>query len=132
MHLADVRSVTVAILLPLLPAWQRTVSMHAGQAVMQLQGQASAINIHDVQNPLQDNQHGERLECSHYRRREAHKSTNREKPAKASSCQSDDPLSIVIYCHCNSGSRRDAEEALSCLLPAGITVFCFDFAVGCF
>ncbi len=36
---------------------------------------------------------------------------------------------MVIYCHCNSGSRRDAEEALHVLLPHGITVFTLDFAV---
>ena len=35
----------------------------------------------------------------------------------------------VIYCHCNSGSRRDAEEALQVLLPHHITVMCLDFAV---
>ena len=35
----------------------------------------------------------------------------------------------VIYAHCNSGSRRDAEEALYVLLPHNITVFCLDFAV---
>ena len=39
------------------------------------------------------------------------------------------PLPIVVYCHCNSGSRRDAEEALYVLLPQGISVFCLDFAV---
>lgn len=33
----------------------------------------------------------------------------------------------------NSGSRRDAEEILYHLLPKGITVFAFDFAVSrCF
>lgn len=36
----------------------------------------------------------------------------------------------MVYCHCNSGSRRDAEEVLYHLLPKGITVFAFDFAVG--
>jgi len=34
---------------------------------------------------------------------------------------------VVIYCHCNSGSRRDAEEAIFTLLPQGIPVVCFDF-----
>jgi len=37
---------------------------------------------------------------------------------------------LVIYCHCNSGSRRDSEEALHLLMPAGIRVFSLDFAVG--
>lgn len=32
-------------------------------------------------------------------------------------------------CHCNSGSRRDAEEALNLLQPLYITVFCLGFAV---
>lgn len=36
---------------------------------------------------------------------------------------------LVIYCHCNSGSRRDSEEALHVLMPHGILVFALDFAV---
>jgi len=36
-------------------------------------------------------------------------------------------LPTVIYCHCNSGSRRDAEEAVYRLLPDGIAVVCLDF-----
>lgn len=40
-----------------------------------------------------------------------------------------DSRPCVIYAHCNSGSRRDAEEALYVLLPHNITVFCLDFAV---
>ena len=39
------------------------------------------------------------------------------------------PVPCVVYCHCNSGSRRDAEEALYVLLPHDIGVFCLDFAV---
>jgi len=41
----------------------------------------------------------------------------------------DGTLPCVVYCHCNSGSRRDAEEALHHLLPCGIGVVAFDFAV---
>lgn len=63
---------------------------------------------------LQVNKAGLKLECSHYR------------PSGASAEQA---LPIVIYCHCNSGSRRDAEEAFYVLLPHNITVFCLDFAV---
>ncbi|CAL5224837.1 g7591 [Coccomyxa viridis] len=37
-------------------------------------------------------------------------------------------MPLVIYCHCNSGSRRDSEEALHLLMPAGIRVFALDFA----
>ena len=39
----------------------------------------------------------------------------------------DGRLPCVVYCHCNSGSRRDAEEAVYLLLPMGVTVFAFDF-----
>lgn len=42
----------------------------------------------------------------------------------------DGKLPCVVYCHCNSGSRRDSEEALHLLLPQNITVFALDFAVG--
>lgn len=35
----------------------------------------------------------------------------------------------VVYCHCNSGSRVDAEEAIWGLLPLGIRVFALDFSV---
>eukprot|EP00873_Tetraselmis_striata_P045654 jgi/Tetstr1/465918/TSEL_010532.t1 len=37
------------------------------------------------------------------------------------------PLPTVIYCHCNSGSRRDSEEAIYRLLPEGIAVVSLDF-----
>ena len=62
----------------------------------------------------QVNKKGLKLQCSHY------------KPSGASP---EHALPIVIYCHCNSGSRRDAEEAFYVLLPHNITVFCLDFAV---
>lgn len=64
--------------------------------------------------PMQENKKKQKLQCSHYKA---------EKPWHAH------PLPIVVYCHCNSGSRRDAEEALYVLLPQGISVFCLDFAV---
>lgn len=38
-------------------------------------------------------------------------------------------LPVVVYCHCNSGSRRDAEEAVWHLLPCGVGVVAFDFTV---
>jgi hypothetical protein len=38
-------------------------------------------------------------------------------------------IPLVIYCHCNSGSRRDSEEALHVLMQHGIRVFALDFAV---
>lgn len=60
------------------------------------------------------NNKGQKLCCSHYR------------PTIVPS--NDGKLPCVIYCHCNSGSRRDAEEALWLLLPHNITVFCLDFA----
>lgn len=39
----------------------------------------------------------------------------------------DGKLPCVVFCHCNSGSRRDAEEAVKELVPRNITVFCMDF-----
>lgn len=61
------------------------------------------------------NTRGQRLQASHYR------------PCVVTSA--DGRLPAVVYCHCNSGSRRDAEEALFALLPHGITVLALDFAV---
>eukprot|EP00201_Polytomella_parva_P000505 CAMPEP_0175073080 /NCGR_PEP_ID=MMETSP0052_2-20121109/20324_1 /TAXON_ID=51329 ORGANISM="Polytomella parva, Strain SAG 63-3" /NCGR_SAMPLE_ID=MMETSP0052_2 /ASSEMBLY_ACC=CAM_ASM_000194 /LENGTH=870 /DNA_ID=CAMNT_0016340771 /DNA_START=18 /DNA_END=2627 /DNA_ORIENTATION=- len=40
----------------------------------------------------------------------------------------DEPVPCVIYCHCNSGSRRDAEEAVWTLIPLGVAVVAFDFS----
>ena len=40
----------------------------------------------------------------------------------------DGRLPCVVYCHCNSGSRRDAEEAIFVLIPLGVSVFTLDFA----
>ena len=50
-------------------------------------------------------------------------------PKNPPSFAPDGVLPCVVYCHCNSGSRRDAEEALHLLLPHNITVFYLDFAV---
>jgi len=47
-------------------------------------------------------------------------------PAASSSPVS--PAPVVIYAHCNSGSRRDAEEVMGLLLPAGIAVAALDFS----
>ena len=63
---------------------------------------------------LQVNQKGLKLHCSHY---------------KPFDTTAEHARPIVIYCHCNSGSRRDAEEAFYILLPRDVTVFCLDFAV---
>ena len=41
----------------------------------------------------------------------------------------DGKLPCVVYCHSNSGSRRDAEEAVLLLVPLGISVFAVDFSV---
>ncbi|KAK9805218.1 hypothetical protein WJX72_006872 [[Myrmecia] bisecta] len=60
------------------------------------------------------NKAGQKLVSSHYRSAEA--------------VNTKVPQPCVIYCHCNSGSRRDAEEALYILLPHNISVFCLDFA----
>jgi hypothetical protein len=64
---------------------------------------------------LQENRRGQKLQASHYR------------PCVVTS--SDGRLPCVVYCHCNSGSRRDAEEILYHCLPRGMTVMAFDFAV---
>ncbi|CAL8472078.1 g11620 [Coccomyxa elongata] len=61
------------------------------------------------------NKAGFKLECSHY------------KPDE-SAVAGEKSLPIVVYCHCNSGSRRDAEEALCVLMPHGIHVVTLDFA----
>lgn len=39
------------------------------------------------------------------------------------------PMPAVIYCHCNSGSRLDAVEAIWTLVPLGVRVFSLDFSV---
>ncbi len=61
------------------------------------------------------NKKGQKLQCSHY--------------LPLSVQGKDGKLPCVVYCHCNSGSRRDAEEAVFHLLPSGIGVLAFDFAV---
>ena len=63
---------------------------------------------------MQTNAKGQKLQCSHFLGRDV-------QPSNAPP--------ITVYCHCNSGSRRDAEEAVYALLPDGISVFTFDFAV---
>lgn len=65
---------------------------------------------------MQTNAQGQKLQCSHFLGRNT---------------RPEDEPPITVYCHCNSGSRRDAEEAVYALLPDGITVFAFDFAVRC-
>ncbi|CAM8996521.1 unnamed protein product [Rhodiola kirilowii] len=59
------------------------------------------------------NSRGEVLECSHY------------VPIDSLTNM---PLPCVVYCHGNSGSRVDANEAALVLLPSNITVFTFDFS----
>ncbi|KAG2442041.1 hypothetical protein HYH02_009833 [Chlamydomonas schloesseri] len=60
------------------------------------------------------NKRGMRLQCSHYFPKHVRGRDGR--------------LPCVIYCHCNSGSRRDAEEAICVLIPRGVSVFALDFA----
>ena len=59
------------------------------------------------------NKRGQTLKCSWWR------------PRREASV----PLPCVVYCHCNSGSRCDANEVVAMLVPQGITVFALDFAV---
>ncbi|GLI64354.1 hypothetical protein VaNZ11_007594 [Volvox africanus] len=60
------------------------------------------------------NKRGLLLQCSHYLPKHVRGKDGR--------------LPCVIYCHCNSGSRRDAEEAICVLIPCGVSVFTLDFA----
>ena len=65
---------------------------------------------------LQTNKRGQALQCSHYT-----PLVNRGKDGK---------LPCVVYCHCNSGSKRDGDEAvIHIAAPLGISVFAFDFSV---
>ena len=61
-----------------------------------------------------ENRRGESLSCSHYRPCVVH--------------SDDGAAPCVIYCHANSGSRRDAEEIVYSLLPYSISVFAMDFS----
>lgn len=67
---------------------------------------------------LQTNPRGLKLQCSHF------------KPCHVR--RKEGGLPCVIYCHCNSGSRRDAEEAICILVPLGVSVFAVDFSVSAF
>lgn len=60
------------------------------------------------------NKNGQKLQCSFFR------------PEKWE--EKDSKLPCVVYCHCNSGSRRDADEAVVLLLPQRICIFTLDFA----
>ncbi|PRW33772.1 alpha beta-hydrolase [Chlorella sorokiniana] len=81
-------------------------------------GRRAAFRLYNHKYYRQDvvltNARGQQLQASHYR------------PCVTTS--PDGRLPCVVYLHCNSGSRRDAEEILYHLLPKGITVFAFDFA----
>lgn len=59
------------------------------------------------------NKRGQTLKCSYY------KPSMRGTPTE---------LPCVVYCHCNSGSRVDANEVVGMLVPQGIAVFALDFA----
>lgn len=56
------------------------------------------------------------LKCSHFEPKESHREW--------------EEMPCVIYMHGNSSARIEALEAVTVLLPANMTVFCFDFA-GC-
>ena len=57
------------------------------------------------------NPRGEKLKCSYY------KPPGRE-----------ENLPCVVYCHCNSGSRCDANEVVALLVPCGMAVLALDFS----
>ncbi|KAF5832482.1 Alpha/Beta hydrolase protein [Dunaliella salina] len=62
---------------------------------------------------MQTNSRGAKLQCSHF--------------VPDGVVGVDGRLPCVVYLHCNSGSRRDAEEALCVLIPLGVSVFTLDF-----
>eukprot|EP00983_Pelagomonas_calceolata_P127250 1161385-Pelagomonas_calceolata.AAC.1 len=64
---------------------------------------------------MQTNTRGAKLQCSHF--------------VPEGVVGADGRLPCVVYLHCNSGSRRDAEEALCVLIPLGVSVFTLDFEV---
>lgn len=94
-------------------------------------GKSALLTVHVLYlvSAAQDNGRGQRLQCSHYRPKEPVRRPDVVGDPLEAAGDAPSSMPIVVYCHCNSGSRRDAEEALSVLLPTGITVFCFDFAV---
>ncbi|KAL6778743.1 hypothetical protein ACKKBF_B04825 [Auxenochlorella protothecoides x Auxenochlorella symbiontica] len=81
-------------------------------------GQRASFRLGKARYYRQDlelhNERGERLLCSHFR------------PCIVAS--KDGRLPVVVYCHCNSGSRRDAEEIIYHFLPRHVTVFSLDFS----
>lgn len=77
-------------------------------------------NILTILGVPQENKRNQRLECSHCFSPSSWRLHERDSKAR---------IPCVVYCHCNSGSRRDAEEATMYLLSKGISVFCLDFAV---
>lgn len=57
------------------------------------------------------------MKCSHYELYNI-----KTKSVQSSPC--------IIYLHCNTGSRLEAQYCLDILIPLGISLFCFDFS-GC-
>lgn len=73
-----------------------------------------SCNIYVTQ--AQENSQKQQIKCSHLLPKYPPESLEGRMPC-------------VVYCHCNSGSRRDSEEALHLLLPQNISVFALDFVV---
>lgn len=88
---------------------------HAGiNGITSLSTSMGAIRIRR-QDFVITNKRDERLQCSYW---------EPDDPIVTSK-----PIPAVVYCHCNSGSRLDAAEAISILLPMGVRVFSMDFSV---
>lgn len=66
------------------------------------------------------NARGETLKCSYFR--PVHW------PGQPARGEDAPPPPSVVYCHCNSGCRVDAAEAVSLLLPFGVAVMALDFS----
>ncbi|KAJ1490889.1 Alpha/Beta hydrolase protein [Baffinella frigidus] len=68
------------------------------------------------------------LKCSHFQPAEVAETGDAPEGSQAKLKAQQRPFPCVVYCHGNAGSRVDALPLLPILLPAGISVFAFDFA----
>eukprot|EP00210_Caulerpa_lentillifera_P004704 g4488.t1 len=94
---------------------KRRLELLSESSVLTLAGRVvSTCPIEQKSRYHEENKDNNKLMCSHFKPQ-----IMTEDPG---------PFPCVIYCHGNSGSRRDAEEAVSLLIPQQISVFCFDFS----
>lgn len=84
------------------------------QATFALSHQGMPKQKYYREDMILENKKGQPLSCSHYRPCVIH--------------AADGAVPCVVYCHANSGSKRDAEEIIYSLLPYNISVFSMDFS----